>query len=72
MKAKIPSSIADNSFATEPDISICCLHIREAIERHIADMEDIYLAEQTLERVRRGEETTYTLSEVEQELGLEN
>ncbi len=47
-------------------------YIREAIECHIADMEDVYLAEQTLERVRSSEETTYTLSEVEQELGLED
>lgn len=31
-------------------------YIREAIEEHLEDLEDIYLAEQTLERVRRGEE----------------
>ncbi|WP_421620784.1 type II toxin-antitoxin system RelB family antitoxin [Alkalilimnicola ehrlichii] len=31
-------------------------YIREAIEEHLEDMEDVYLAEQTLERVRRGEE----------------
>ncbi|WP_299316268.1 DUF6290 family protein [uncultured Halomonas sp.] len=30
--------------------------IREAIEEHLDDLEDMYLAEQTLERVRRGEE----------------
>lgn len=35
-------------------------------------MEDVYWAEQALERVRSGEETTHTLSEVEQELGLED
>ena len=31
-------------------------YIREAIEEHLEDLEDIYLAEQTLERVRSGEE----------------
>lgn len=45
-------------------------YIREAIEEHIDDLEDIYLAEQTLERLKRGEERTYTLDEVEHELGL--
>ncbi|MBK1690873.1 type II toxin-antitoxin system RelB family antitoxin [Ectothiorhodospira mobilis] len=45
-------------------------YIREAIEEHLEDLEDIYLAEQTLERMRRGEERTYTLDEVERDLGL--
>ncbi|MCD1263294.1 DNA-binding protein [Shinella sumterensis] len=45
-------------------------YIREAIEQHIEDLEDIYLAEQELERVRRGESRVYSLKEVEEELGL--
>lgn len=45
-------------------------YIREAVETHLEDLEDIYLAEQVLERIRRGEEETYTLDEVERELGL--
>ncbi|MCJ8052686.1 DUF6290 family protein [Shinella curvata] len=45
-------------------------YIREAIEQHIEDLEDIYLAEQELERVRRGESRVYSLKEVEDELGL--
>lgn len=45
-------------------------YIREAIETHLEDLEDIYLAEQTLEKLRRGEERTYTLDEVERDLGL--
>ena len=45
-------------------------YIREALEVHLDDMEDIYLAEQVLERLRRGEERTFTLEEVERELGL--
>ena len=31
-------------------------YIHEAIETHLDDLEDIYLAEQALERLRRGED----------------
>lgn len=31
-------------------------YIKEAIETHLDDIEDIYLAEQAAERIRRGEE----------------
>ncbi|WP_425531265.1 type II toxin-antitoxin system RelB family antitoxin [Chromohalobacter beijerinckii] len=34
------------------------------------DLEDIYLAEQALEQVRRGEMTTHSLDDLERELGL--
>jgi RHH-type rel operon transcriptional repressor/antitoxin RelB len=39
---------------------------------HLDDLEDIYLAEQVLERVRRGEETVTGIDEVERRLGLED
>ncbi len=45
-------------------------YAREAILEHLDDLEDIYLAEQTLEQVRRGEMTTHSLDDVERELGL--
>ncbi|MGE4298448.1 MAG: DUF6290 family protein [Desulfovibrionaceae bacterium] len=45
-------------------------YIREAILAHLDEMEDIYLAEQARERVRRGEERTYSLDEIETHLGL--
>ncbi len=45
-------------------------YIREAIAEYIEDLEDIYLAEKVLQRVREGKETLYTLEEVEQNLGL--
>jgi RHH-type rel operon transcriptional repressor/antitoxin RelB len=45
-------------------------YIREAILEHLDDLEDIYLAEQVLGRIRMGEERTYTLEEVERELDL--
>jgi len=47
-------------------------YVREAIVEHLDNLEDIYLAEQVLERVRRGEERVYTSEEVERMLGLEN
>ena len=40
--------------------------------RHLDDLEDIYLAEKVLERIRTGKERTYTIDEVERELGLED
>ncbi len=46
-------------------------YIRKALEIHLDELEDIYLAENTLERVRRGEEPMYSLDEVERELGLD-
>ena len=45
-------------------------YAREAILEHLDDLEDIYLAEKTLEQVRRGEMTTHSLDDVERELGL--
>ncbi|WP_018881910.1 MULTISPECIES: DUF6290 family protein [unclassified Thioalkalivibrio] len=38
-------------------------YIREAIEEHLEDLEDIYLAEQTLERIRSGEEEVISSQE---------
>ncbi len=46
-------------------------YIRKALEIYLDQLEDIYLAENTLERVKRGEEPTYSLDEVERELGLD-
>ncbi|MDN5938560.1 MAG: DUF6290 family protein [Salinisphaera sp.] len=38
-------------------------YIREAIEAHLEDLEDIYLAEQAAERIRRGEEEVLSAEE---------
>ena len=42
----------------------------KAITDHIEDLEDVYLAEQRLLDVRSGKSKTYTLDEVERNLGL--
>jgi len=47
-------------------------YIREAILSYIDDLEDAYLAEKIVERVHKGKERTYTLAEVERDLGLED
>ena len=31
-------------------------YLREAVVEHLEDLEDVYMAEQTLEKIRRGEE----------------
>ena len=45
-------------------------YIKEAILGQVDEMEDVYLAEKTLERIRKGREKTCTLDEVEKELDL--
>ena len=43
-------------------------YIREAIEKHLEDLEDIYLAEQALERLRRDEDQIVSGEEFWREL----
>lgn len=45
-------------------------YVREAILEHLDDLEDRYLAEKSLEQLRRGELTLHHLDDVERELGL--
>jgi len=45
-------------------------YAREAILEHLEDLEDLYLAEKVVARIRKGEERVSTLEEVEARLGL--
>ncbi|PMS37428.1 CopG family transcriptional regulator [Trinickia symbiotica] len=45
-------------------------YVREAIEQHVEDLEDMYLAERVAKRIRSGKEQTSSLDEVEARLGL--
>lgn len=45
-------------------------YLRELVERGLEDLEDYYLAENTMQRVCQGEERIYSLDEMERELGL--
>ncbi|MGA7884321.1 MAG: DUF6290 family protein [Acidobacteriaceae bacterium] len=47
-------------------------YAREAILRHIEDLEDIQIAEEELIAIRAGRSRTYTLEEVERDLGLDD
>jgi RHH-type rel operon transcriptional repressor/antitoxin RelB len=47
-------------------------YAREAIVEHLADLEDIYLAEKRLAKVRNGKSKTFSLTAVKAELGLVN
>jgi RHH-type transcriptional regulator, rel operon repressor / antitoxin RelB len=47
-------------------------YVREAIESHIDELEDLYLAEEATLRLRRGESRTITLDELERELGVDD
>jgi RHH-type transcriptional regulator, rel operon repressor / antitoxin RelB len=45
-------------------------YVREAIGRYLEDMEDLYMADSALQRIRSGKEKTYTQDEVGKQLGL--
>ncbi len=47
-------------------------YARAAILRHIEDLEDLQIAEEELIAIRAGRSRTYTLEEVERDLGLDN
>ena len=47
-------------------------YLRELIERGLEDLEDYYLGMEVMERIRKGEEYTASLDEVERELGLDD
>lgn len=46
-----------------------CTHARRAIRSYLDDIDDLYLAEQVVRRIERGEESTSSLADVEARLG---
>ena len=46
-------------------------YVREAILQHIAALEDIYLAERALERIRNGKDRTIPLEKVMKRFGVD-
>ncbi|HET7841981.1 MAG TPA: DUF6290 family protein [Terriglobia bacterium] len=46
-------------------------YVREAILEHLEDLEDTYMAERALERIRRGEERTIPLEDVVKRHGMD-
>jgi RHH-type rel operon transcriptional repressor/antitoxin RelB len=47
-------------------------YVREAILKHLDDLEDVYLAEQILERIGSGDEQTIPLEDAMKRHGLED
>jgi RHH-type rel operon transcriptional repressor/antitoxin RelB len=47
-------------------------YLRELVINGLEDLEDFYLADATMERVRKGEETTLSASEARKDLGLDH
>ncbi len=47
-------------------------YVREAIEDHLAELEEVYLAEHVLERVRAGKEDTVQLDDLIARYGMED
>lgn len=47
-------------------------YLRELITNGLEDLEDYYTAVEVSERIRRGEEKTYSLEEVIRDLGLDD
>ena len=45
-------------------------YVKQAIENHIEDLEDLYAAQQVAKRVAEGRERLIPLEQVERELGL--
>ena len=47
-------------------------YAREAILQHLEDLEDMYLAERALERIRSGEDDTIPIEDVMKRHGMED
>lgn len=47
-------------------------YLRELIARGLDDLEDYYLGLEVMERLRKSEEDTFTIDEVEKDLGLDD
>ena len=45
-------------------------YARTALEEHLDDLEDIYLAEKSLEEIRAGRSAVFTLDDIEKDLDL--
>lgn len=45
-------------------------YLRELISMGMDDLEDLYLAAATMERVRKGQEKVFSLDDIERDLGL--
>jgi RHH-type rel operon transcriptional repressor/antitoxin RelB len=47
-------------------------YLRQLVESGLEDLEDFYLADATLERIRKGEEKIHSAAQIRAELGLDH
>ncbi len=47
-------------------------YLRELVANGLEDLEDFYLADATMERVRKGQEKVHSAEKIRKELGLED
>jgi len=47
-------------------------YVREALIKHLKNLEDVYLADRAMERIRKGEERIVGMEKVLKYLGLED
>ncbi len=72
ISVRLPQDLEDrlNRFARETGRTKTSF-VREAITEHLAELEEIHLAEKVVERVRAGEEGTVSLDEMMNRYGVE-
>ena len=69
---RIPKEIETRlSFLSEQTGRTKSFYIKEALLEHIADLEDVYIAEKRLEDIRAGRTKTVSLQEVMKEHGMD-
>ncbi len=47
-------------------------YVAQVLHRHLEDLHDIAAADLAMEEIRNGNSSTYTMEQLERELGLEN
>jgi RHH-type rel operon transcriptional repressor/antitoxin RelB len=47
-------------------------YVTQVLHRHLEDLHDIAAADRAMEEIRNGNSSTYTMEQLERELGLEN
>ena len=47
-------------------------YAREAILRYLSDMEDLYISESVIQKIKSGKMETYSAAEARKELGLDS
>lgn len=76
LKIRLPSDIEERlTHLAQTTGRTKTFYAREAILAHLEELEeleDYYLAERVMEKVRKGEEALFSLDDVERDLGLES